>query len=318
MTAFRDYFFIDDKRLESFSAQLNELGVKSTVVRSRVSGYKGSIDGSAEFGAVLSALLKAGTKMSGEKSAGTTDSETYDPYWKEIGNFIDESANWYADEHPLDVSQLRHVIGKVMLMDVTIVKDVLADPIWNSMEAEDVKEALKAFRPQIENLIKNDMFDGVIPLVNGKKIDFADIFLRTIWKVVVSGIRKLPFSMVGVLIEEGTGRWFYFTVSKEYLLHGYADLTLKHGAQIPGLWSVLGVIDAVPSEETYVNIDIKNRHPSLVKVDKDGKDEDFAPSLISGMEGFYNFVRQFAGRPQTFYAISPLVIYRNLEIPGRN
>jgi hypothetical protein len=316
VTAFRDYFFIDDKRLESFSAQLNQLGLKSTTVRSRTSTKKGSADGSMDLGLIISALAKAGVKFAKENSESITSSDTYDPYWIEIGNFIDESMVRYNDDHPLDVSQLRHVVGRIMLMDISIIKEVLSDPVWNTMSSDDVKIVLKLIRSKIEEYIQRDLLKPSNINVDVKKIDVADLFVRTMWKLLVSGVRKLPFSMMGIMIEEETNRWFYFTVSREYLLHGYDDLTLKHGAQIPGLWSILGVIDAVPTAKAIVPLDLRKIAPSLVLVNENEEDEEWTPALIGGMDGFYNFVRQAVGRPQTFYAISPLVIYRNLEVPG--
>ncbi len=87
--------------------------------------------------------------------------------------------------------------------------------------------------------------------------------------------------------------WIWATLVPEYLTTSVSDLHLKHGTLISGQWTILGVLDAVPG----------------------GYDD--APSLIPdgpvrALATMMKLVRPALGRPNDYFGMTPLLIYRTV------
>ncbi|GBR36393.1 hypothetical protein AA11826_1525 [Komagataeibacter oboediens DSM 11826] len=93
------------------------------------------------------------------------------------------------------------------------------------------------------------------------------------------------------------------TLKNDCLLTSWEDLSLKHGSVIPGIWYVLGVLDAHPVVDDDTN-------PAVV--------EERWNNAVSGNEitdaiaGVLSTVRRTFGRPSGSYGLTPLLIFRKM------
>jgi hypothetical protein len=80
-----------------------------------------------------------------------------------------------------------------------------------------------------------------------------------------------------------------------------SDLSLKHGADISGDWSVLGVLDAVP-DSIPAALPVSNVNP--------------AESFETLIKNFANITRTALGRPAEAYGATALLIFRQVSASG--
>lgn len=105
---------------------------------------------------------------------------------------------------------------------------------------------------------------------------------------------SLPHSAHASLVTDA-GENVWCNISTSGLSMSTSDILLKHGINIPGEWAVLGIMDASPDPIT-----IKSRDQT----------PDGAEMVAKVFETLAPVVRQFLGRPETSYGITPLLIFR--------
>jgi hypothetical protein len=95
------------------------------------------------------------------------------------------------------------------------------------------------------------------------------------------------------------------TLTHSGLTQNSSDLLLSHGTSIPGTWNMIGILDARPDPLTdLINpppLDMENPSEMGTKILK----------LLSPIS------RNLLGRPVTSFAVTPLIIFREIKARAR-
>jgi hypothetical protein len=113
-------------------------------------------------------------------------------------------------------------------------------------------------------------------------------------------LKVLPHSIQASVGPNWCRAWC--TLLAEGLSTSTNDLMLKHGASIPGDWTVLGVLDSLPrvSPENAPAPDFTDMEEIGVKL----------------MDTFVLSTRNMLGRPAGAYGLTPLLIFREIGRRG--
>jgi hypothetical protein len=104
-------------------------------------------------------------------------------------------------------------------------------------------------------------------------------------------ITRLPHAIQARLTSDETSIWC--SLPENNLTVQSSDLALKHGSIIPGVWHMLGILDALPDgSEAAV------------------KPQSLFEPIVNIMEQLAPLTRQLLGRPPQAYGMTPLLIFR--------
>ncbi|MEK6419991.1 MAG: hypothetical protein V4801_10320 [Burkholderia gladioli] len=257
-----DFAYLDRGRIDFYFAQLFEDGVLTQTKRTA----KDSSSDSSKFGGSIKIL-------SGE-SSGTDLVERglerlFDPSWLapvEVLNKLDELSFVHRDIGDAPISGLFMSNCKMSIMDIRMLQEVwdhIGDyALMNEISAMDLPPKEKQRR-----------------IAEGKKTN----------EHVVKVVQKLPHAIQASFAVDHHQLWS--TLDPENMLINADDLALKHGAQVPGNWYVLGIVDARPDPE------IETGHVEL-------------HGLSLAMETMLSAFRDLMGRPHGSFGVTPIAIFR--------
>jgi hypothetical protein len=146
--------------------------------------------------------------------------------------------------------------------------------------------------------------------------------MRSIWKKQgkqsnqQSGLSKeqieqqqLTFEMLPTwphgaqVVVDGQGFSAWGTLAQDGLVTTAADIALKHAYEIPGIWHVLGILDALPSEL-----------PTPFVIPQNVQLQEIAMQNIRSIaKNLAAAVRTALGRPVDKYGITPLLVFREVS-----
>jgi hypothetical protein len=262
-----DYVYIDNLKLSHYYSQLSSHGLVVTSKRlSKQSGKQGS-SGQAKL-PILSGAMAAetSTEQSMElniDSAFSRPQETLDALY--AAGYIQ------SDISNARLGSLILERGAISLFDIRILKDVWID-MGDIVAANAVGNISNIKDQQRATAQKKKEFEGIAKIIS-----------------------KMPHSLQGTLSTEEDAAWF--TLKPESMLASAEDLTFKHGSALKGEWHILGILDALPDQES---LDIG---PSLM-----------SPSAIeSAMTHMLDALRSMLGRPPDRYGITPIMIFRTIK-----
>lgn len=273
-----DFLYHDARRIGSFLAQFDEAGLLQQVKQIE-SVAKGTVDEAAATGGVGALIAKAeghfNTQVSQEGSEGAE--RLYDPLWANALTLLD-----YLSERDMirrDVKAAR--IGQFVLASGTleILDAMLLKSVWQV--------------PSMKKVTANIMIQNA-QAASGKKLPGAAVSgLEAQAATAVALLGSLPHAVQARL--EGEGYSIWCTLGEDSLVVSAADLVLKHGASISGVWNALGILDAFPDSppaqpETSAVVDMRRN-----------------------MSQFAGVARQIFGRPYSCFGITPLLIFRSVS-----
>jgi len=90
------------------------------------------------------------------------------------------------------------------------------------------------------------------------------------------------------------------TLSEDNIVPASSSVMLKHGAQVSGIWTMVGILDAMPRENNLTD----ERRESLLPIT--GEIGTLAISIAQR-------VRNAFGKPADSGGITPLLIYREVS-----
>jgi len=90
------------------------------------------------------------------------------------------------------------------------------------------------------------------------------------------------------------------SVEPANLITTLSDVSLKYGPFIPGEWHILCIVDAYADDNKFDNPDAP--YPLVTN------------DLKNGMEGILLMMRASMGRPSGSFGITPLIIFRGLNL----
>jgi hypothetical protein len=119
-----------------------------------------------------------------------------------------------------------------------------------------------------------------------------------------AGIELLKLSPHKVLATIRTaGKCVWSSLAENGLMVPASDLMLKHGIAISGLWSMVGVIDALPD-------DINGESAHQTAQADAAKSLGFTGETIGGLAPA---IRGMLGRPKDAFGMTPLLIFREVS-----
>ncbi|KVT68896.1 hypothetical protein [Burkholderia ubonensis] len=257
-----DFAYLDRGRVDFYFAQLFEDGVLTQTKRT-------AKDSSTETARMGGSVKIFSGDYTGADLVERGLERLFDPSWLapvEVLNRLDELQFVHRDLAITPIGGLFLVSGEMSIIDIRMLKE-----LW----------------PDIGEMVLHDEINAqdLAPKAKQKAISEGKKSYETIAKV----LRNLPHAIQATFISGSDLLWS--TLRSESMLINPDDLALKHGAQIPGQWYVLGVLDAQPGE-TSVPL---NNHSS---------------SLDQAMTQMLSALRGLMGRPTAAYGVTPIAIFR--------
>jgi hypothetical protein len=281
-----DFLYIDQKKTEMLADQI--LGDSAAETRStkRTTTGKRSL-------AIKAGLDALGGNVSGESSQSITEALTHNTYWRNAKALIEILR---ASEAPtLDPGSLCHLTGNLMMLDLTFVRNLNIetddlDPVFHLLKVLNLLEPMKL-------------------TLNGNKVrnlsaDQTNALLKSMATIAIKLAQRWPSRVVGIF-ETHRGA-FWFTMSETSIQQEYKDSLLRYrGVYVPGIWNMVAIIDAKPSE-------------SLEKTFADGRKiaAELLPEsrrLQSLTNGLYGIGGLFLGMENHMSTAMPVILYRQLK-----
>lgn len=268
-----DFFYADRRRLQTFLSQLFPEGnlTAAKVTSKKSSSYTGKGAGHVP--------LVADFETQGTKLAEDAIERHFDAEWSAPLNFLAEVA-----ERRMLMEDLSHArLGQLVLLraNLQIVDFGTLNMLWKP-----VHQLLLA---QEEDNYK--MATNREQRRGGVNAKFADALKKKERESTATGdiLSALPSLVQLKCFTESTEAWG--TLNPDFMLSSSSELAFKHGKGLPGTWTVVGILDALP--------DVENPAPI-------NGNSDIENGLLQTMEA----IRRGLGRRHSAYGITPLLIYR--------
>jgi hypothetical protein len=215
----------------------------------------------------------------GPSQVGRQSSErVYDPYWTNARNFLDfaEGAGLLVrDAAQARLGQLVLITGRLTVLDTRIVKEAIALPQFaNSAIASSVAD--------------------------GTDLETSQFGLEM--------LKVLPMEVQATITDGGGSTWM--TLAPAYISGSTADLMLKHGHQVAGDWSVVGILDALPDAGGHLDTAVQQAMDTAMV--SAAAFQTNAIGLIAML--IAPLARMAMGRPAAARGVTPLLIFR--EVTG--
>jgi len=289
-----DFLYYDKQRVGSFLAQFDASGHLQQITASEHAS-KGSQRG-LKVG-LGGSYLGTGANVSIDRSPGVQGSEgierVYDPLWVNALALLDYLES--ADLICRDVTKGR--LGQFVLASgsLSVLNPATLTKLWESKDikrqlidsAIEGQKSLLRQSPQFQALSKKDKANAeklvVKPVESATEGAFA--VFPTFPHSAQCTIRGNDFSLWSTLAEPG-------------MVGTTADLTLKHGTEIPGNWNLLGILDAMPSAI-----------PAQIPIPPSSVPTHFENMI----KNFANLARTALGRPPRAHGATALLLFREVS-----
>lgn len=218
-----------------------------------------------------------GGKMANDHTVNTSSEHLYDgmpTMPREMINRLDELGFISRELNQDMLGSLVLLSGKLGIIDIGVSKELL-EPAINI---------------HIKNLEKD----------NKTKKEAAE--LKNNKQDIVTFCKAIPFGLEAkVLVKNGeTGsdgvdlaEEVWMTLNRDEMVGSPHDINFKHGEYLAGEWYVLGVLDALPFDGFTFNTDQNE--------------------FREGIGMLIKLMKEFVGRPETAYGITPIAIFRVLK-----
>ncbi|WP_224543116.1 hypothetical protein [Mesorhizobium sp. CA16] len=281
-----DFLYNDARRIGSFLAQFEDSGTlqqvtqHESVAKGNKRGWRIGLGGGANI---------AGTGGTGEISferspaeVGSEASElVFDPLWANALTLLDYLAGRDLIEPNIakaGIGQFVKVTGNLRIHDLGILK-----LLWD----------IPAVRRQMGGV-------GSMSKNQAKRLDPATKAAADGLELGIEVMKVLPHGISARLTASG-GVEVWASLHSDSITGSTADLFLKHGDQIAGQWSMLGVLDAEPTDIQPTNF---TNEESGLRI--------FTNGFSHILDVLGPLTRMFLGRPSGAYGMTPLVIYREV------
>lgn len=222
-------------------------------------------------------------KIEGTDSEQTAISKQYDPQWLQPLVFRDELLDKGILKKGLDgarIGQIVEVTGSLRMVDLEPGKKIIAEPWMKPILAKAIAQI-----PQPEMVVHVGEKPVPIQTTPEGRVDLLLGFL---------GLLPYPVHMT---MSSADGK-AWGCLATENVVVSTTDLLLKHGTLIPGEWTIIGIIDGLANEPEVVQ---PVKKPSEIK-------------MMDAVDKVAAVARLALGRPRDAYAVTPLLIYREVSV----
>lgn len=293
-----DFLYHDSRRVGSFLSQLDQNGLLKEVKQSEhvAKGAKRGFSVNLGGNLPLAGGGNVGMEMTPKEGGGESLERVYDPFWANACELLDAlEANGLIAR---DVSKT-HLGGVVLVSGALNMIDLgLLQALWGLPTVQKkVMEGAQEDEPEPFNRqdrrAKNKQNRNKSEPVN------EDV------QLMLEILPILPHSLN--IVMQGAGASSWASLEPTSMVGSSSDLLLKHGDSIPGVWHMLGILDARPDVG------------SLDDAMDDGA--AFSLDLLSGTQNFIGqisnalapMIRLLLGRPVVAYGVTPLLIFRQVN-----
>lgn len=274
-----DYLYIDHVRIASYLGQLSDHGhLNSTVVEDRT---KNSV--ASKFEAGVSAVGEFRMGFGDNAGSESSAARTYDTLWTNARSILDVLDEEGLIGHDLSNAALGRIVaasGSLSISDLRVLR-----PMWAPMVSlmGDQIEVPDQFRNrQQRRAEKGKRKPSTAPVEDSAKGTFLE--------VMATFLGGMPHTVQGTIEGEAGSVWFTMTPSR--MSPSPEELALEHGDVVPGVWHVIGVVDAMPGPVTLGGA---------------------GAGAAAVTQPFMAQVREQFGRPDAAYGVTPLMVFRKLD-----
>jgi hypothetical protein len=299
-----DFLYHDARRIGSFLAQfdnfghLQQLTSSETASKDAKRGYSLKLAGNVPIpGTIEPAEGSLTLGMDPSHSGSEVQMRLYDPLWTNALALLD-----YLDERGLIQRNLTAGrLGQFVIASgrLSILNAEMLPKIWDSQSVRDMtvrqwgETAKSQWAAQSENAA----------LKGGQRERAEKAVFNAATGVAKAGmdiIGSFPHSAQCTIVGTDFSAWSILTT--EGMVGTVADLSLKHGAEVPGEWHLLGILDALPDQI-----------PVQVPIVNTGIPQHFG-TLI---RNFSNLGRTLLGRGPESYGMTALLLFRKVAAVSR-
>lgn len=267
-----DFLYYDAARVASFLSQFDNYGHLTQIVRgeqaSRSQKKTDNIEGT--IGVPLTAQAKGNFNQETSSTGGQDNRRTYDPTWANVLEFLDQLSERNLLQRDLDKAGVGQFVLASGSLDVTDLQ--IFEKTWKS---KSVEKMIRAGAPKPSK--------GTTP-------SEVDLFFDL--------LSVLPHTIQANLNGEHS---VWSTLAHQWLTMTSSDLLLAHGANVPGVWNIVGILDARPDPLFSLG--------SAPAVDM----SDAAEMGIKLMKLISPIARGMLGRPALSFSVTPLAIFREIS-----
>lgn len=280
-----DYLYIDHVRIASYLGQLSDHGhLQSTVVADSTKSTTAS-----KFAAGVSALGEFRLEFGNDIGSETSAARSYDTLWinaRSVLDVLDEEGLIERDLKNASLGRIVVVSGALSICDLRVLR-----PMWAPMVSlmGDRIEVPEQFQNRRERRAAQRKAQKVAPPP-------ADRSKETFLEVMSNFLGGMPHAVQGTL--EGDAGSVWFTMNPSRMSPSPEELALEHGDVVPGVWHVVGVVDAMPGPVESGTVPTAG-----------------APMVTRPI---MEQVREQFGRPDTAYGVTPLMLFRKLDTRPRD
>ncbi len=262
-----EFLYLDRQRIASLTGQLSDhgmlVGLKS--VAQKTQSKEGTAEGNL-------GVAKAGTKLAGTSSESSE--ETYDPFWAHAYSFLqDLEANFAVPLEAARIGSLVKFNGFVQFLDLKMMRN-----LW--------EPTFRAFLSQTSGTTQP------IPSSRKKRREQQrpEQKIPDAMRFGLDVLKEAPHLLHLTFLSQDGFR-FWSAVQPDYLTISSDALTMKFGATIDGVWTVVGIVDGRIGDAPA---------PWSINPVLDG--------VATAMAG----LREAIGRPKNYWGLTPIAIYAPL------
>jgi len=295
-----DFLYHDTRRVGSFLAQfdrfghLQQISAKENASKGGKGGYSFKVAGNLPALPGSTEGTEGSLTFSRDPSEGGSEGQerVYDPLWTNaltLLDYLDERGLIHRDVITGRVGQFVIASGKLSILNMGMLPK-----IWESGAIRDM-----AVRQWVETAKIQWAANPVNAALRGSernRLENACVKAATEGaKAGMDVIPSLPHSAQCTIT--GTNFSVWSSLTGEGMVGTVADLSLKHGTEIPGEWHLLGVLDALPSpiteQTTIANTGTPQHFGSIIK-------------------NFSNLGRTLLGRAPEAFGVTALLLFRQV------
>lgn len=294
-----DFLYHDSRRVGSFLSQFDVSGhlqqIKQTESVGQVSGNKATVSGAK--GIPLVAQGTGAYDRSWGKDGREGSERTYDPLWanaRTLLDFLDDRGMIIRDPRQARIGDFVLVSGALTIVDLPMLKGIweigyMKTILRGTLEANDALAVQTKTRNERRNTKKADGSPS-------KADEYVDGVLKL--------LSLMPHPVQAHLIEDSMAV-MWSSLREDSLIVSSSDLFLKHGPMVAGKWSMLGILDALPTDSSNVDPCTQVQLAQMREL----QGNSFAQVLFELAPA----IREQVGRPTHAYGITPILLFREVS-----
>lgn len=290
--ALYDFLYLDRERIGSYTAQFDDFGVLTQTKRTASASETGGKSGSAGI-----PQLASGAVQHAKTSTDTIDRQ-YDPRYTVPLTLIEHLENAGMIQRELSSASLGTLVlvrGSLEITDIRMMKS-----LWKPIMAFWMRSTFSA---HIDQKITEKGKKGAELLRARAAITAQEEFkvlrsrMTEQFSTLADIVQVLPHPLQASIKGEHGATWS--VLDPQHMTTNVDGFALMHGKSIPGMWSAIALVDALPEN------DEEHSDPF--------KDIGERSKTVESMNAMQEMLRNQFGRPRTSYGISPIAIYRSIE-----